>query len=380
MRITDGILAAVVGLAAAIAPAHAAEVGALLETLRAVGPDGSGHREAAKAWSELARADAAQLPQMLAGLDGAGPLGANWIRTAIDAVAERQLERGGRLPAAELEKLILDRSHSSRARRLAYEWLLRVDPTANQRLIPGMIDDPCLELRRDAVARLVDQAAQVAKREQKAGALKLYQQALAAARDHDQIDLAAKRLREMGQKVDLARQLGYVVRWKLIGPFDNTGGKGLDAAYAPEQEVRFDATYAGSGGTVRWVDFVCRDDHATVDLNKGLVEKKEVVGYAAAEFIADRARDVELRTTSDNALKIWLNGAPVAVYPMYHAGAQTDQYVNRVAFRPGRNVILVKVGQNELTDSWARRWDFQLRVVDLGGAAVLSADQKDQKQ
>ena len=130
----------------------------LLAKLRAVGPNGVGHREATAAWSELARADADKLPEILAGLDGAGPLAANWIRTAVDAIAERQLQQGRTLPAAELEKFVLDKQRDPRARRLAYEWLVRVDASAKDRLIPGMLDDPSWEMRRDAVARLIDQA------------------------------------------------------------------------------------------------------------------------------------------------------------------------------------------------------------------------------
>jgi hypothetical protein len=101
-----------------------------------------------------------------------------------------------------------------------------------------------------------------------------------------------------------------------------------------------------------------------------------VAGYAATEFYAAVPREVELRFTSDNALKIWVNGALLASYKIYHGGTQPDQYVNRVSLRPGRNVILVKVCQNELTQDWARAWDFHLRVVDLGGAAVLSAEKR----
>lgn len=361
-------------LALASAAAAGPETEPLLAALRAVGPNGAGHREAAAAWATLARTDAAELPQILAGFEGAGPLAANWMRTAVDAIAERQLQNGRPLPAAALEVFARDVKRDPRARRLAYEWLLRVDPSAQQRLIPGMLDDPNWEFRRDAVARLIGEAARHVEAKRTADAIAVYGRALAAARERDQIDLIAQRLRSMGQKVDLVRQFGYVVRWKLIGPFEDVGGKGFDTAYPPEKEIRFDAEYAGSKGPVRWKDFVCKDEYGTVDLNKGLVELKNVAGYAAAEFNADRARDVEFRVTSDNAIRIWLNGTPVAAYKIYHGGSQPDQYVNRVSLRPGRNLILVKVCQNHLTEDWARAWDFHLRVVDPAGAAVLSAE------
>ncbi len=42
-----------------------------------------------------------------------------------------------------------------RSRRLAFEWLTKIDPAAPGRLIPGFLNDPSLELRREAVARLI---------------------------------------------------------------------------------------------------------------------------------------------------------------------------------------------------------------------------------
>lgn len=344
-----------------------------LADLRAVGPEAAGHRPAAEAWEQVAAQDAARLPAILAGMDGAGPLAVNWIATAAQAVAQRQLQQGGELPAADLERFVLDRSHSPRGRRLAYELLLGIDPKTEQRLLPAMLDDPSTELRRDAVAQLVEQALAAEQAGNKEEAISIFRRALQAARDLDQVKLLAQRLRKLGQSVDLPRQLGYLVRWKLIGPFDNTDRKGFDAVYPPEREIRADAAYPGKQGDVRWVDFVSEDDFGKVDLFKPFGQHREVVGYAVAEFAAAESREVEFRMSSLNATKLWLNGRLVNEYPVYHSGSQPDQYISRVALQPGRNVILVKVCQNEQTQDWAQRWDFQLRVCDEIGTPVLSA-------
>jgi hypothetical protein len=364
-------------LAAGLASrAACAELEPLLETLLAVGPKGAGNREAAEAWRQLARADASKLPTVLAALDEAEPLSANWVRCAVDAIAERALRGGGKLPVERLEQFVRDRGHAPRARRLAYEWLVRADPSATDRLIRGMLDDPSVELRRDAVARLIDEAARVADVRGLAEALPLYREALTAARDLDQIKLLAARLRKGGEAVDLARHFGFVVRWKLIGPFDNTGEKGYDAVYPPEREIDFDASYPGKHGEVGWIEHESDHDLGRVDLNKALGEEKDVVGYAAAEFFADREQEVELRLASDNAVKLWRGGALIDEHNVYHAGSQFDQYVSRAMLQPGRNVILVKVCQNDQPQDWARAWSFQLRVCDATGGAVLSTDRQ----
>lgn len=354
--------------------ALAGDVQAALDALRAVGPKGAGHAAAAQAWQRLATLDAAQLPAMLAALDGANPLAANWIRTAVDAVAERALAAGKVLPEAELEQFILDRRHAPRGRRLAYELLCRTAPDAQERLLAGMLDDPSLELRRDAVARLIAQAEALAEGQPET-AVALYQRALQGARDLDQIKLLAARLRKLGAAVDLPRHFGFIVRWKVIGPFDNSGGQGFARAYPPEQEVDFAAEYQGKHGTVRWIDYHSPGDYGKVDFNQALAEEKAVVAYAAAEFFAAGQQEVELRLCSENAVKLWLNGHLLAAYEVYHSGAEFDQYVARARLQPGRNLILVKLCQNEQTQEWARPWEFQLRVCDEQGTAVLSTDQ-----
>ena len=356
--------------------AFAADLEPLLKQLRAVGPKGAGNREAQEAWEQVARADVSQLPAILTALDDAGPLAANWIRCAADAVAERELRRGGKLPREGLERFVLDRQHAPRARRLAYEWLVRVDPTTSDRLIPGMLDDPGVELRRDAVARLIGEAAQVAEGSESGKAVPLYRKALTAARDLDQIKLLASRLRKQGEAVHLARHFGFLVRWKLIGPFDNTGEKGYDVAYPPEREIDLEGSYPGKHGQVTWIDHETGDDFGRVDLNKGLGEEKDVVGYATAEFLSDREQEIEFRLASDDAVKLWLGGTLIDEHNVYHAGMYMDQYVSRAKLKPGRNVILVKVCQNEQTQNWARAWNFQLRLCDSTGGAVLSSDRE----
>jgi hypothetical protein len=350
------------------------DLGRELKALQAVGPQGQGHREAAAAWRRVAEADARQLPTVLTALDEAGPLAANWIRTAIDAIAERQFERGGKLPAGELETFLRDTRHAPRARRLAYEWLVRVDPAAPNRLLPGMLHDADIELRRDAVARVIGEAEAFAKEDKPDAAVAAFRRAIAAAGDLDQVKLLADRLRKLDRPVDVPRQLGLIVRWKLIGPFDNGGEKGFDAVYPPERELSLQATYQGKHGALRWVDYTATDEEGHVDLNRALGTEKGVAGYAMSEFVAKADREVEFRMASFNALQLWLNGKVVDRHKVYHSGSQWDQYVCRGTLRPGRNVILVKVCQNEQTQDWAVHWYFQLRVCDEHGKAVLSGD------
>ncbi|MHB1038215.1 MAG: PQQ-like beta-propeller repeat protein [Pirellulales bacterium] len=362
-------LAAFPGRASAGPPATAE----LLKSLLSVGHEAAGNREAARAWSQLLQGGADQLPELLGALDGANPLAANWLRGAVDAIAERELARGGKLPVARLEQFALDRRHAPRARDVAYQWLSRTDRTAPERLMPGMLDDPSVELRRLAVASLLDEAKKLAdSRENRDAALAVYRKALTAARDLDQVRLIAEALQKLGEKVDLARHFGFITTWKVIGPFDNAGGKGFRTAHPPESEIDLAKQYPGKNGPVRWIDHTTTNELGMVDLNQALGKHKEAVAYAAGEFVATRPMEVELRLGCVNANKLWLNGKLLDEHEVYHAGTQMDQYVVRAAFIAGTNHILVKVCQNELTESWADPWQFQLRVCDAVGTGVTA--------
>ncbi|HEY5311457.1 MAG TPA: hypothetical protein VIK18_03020 [Pirellulales bacterium] len=374
-------------LTAAAVPA-AGPLDESLATLKKVGHHAAGNRAAVGAWSVVAAADAAQLPTLLAALDDAGPLAANYLRAAIDAVAERALAQGQKLPQAALERLILDTSHSPLARRLAYDWLAKVDPAAAERMIPRFLNDPSVELRRDAVARLTSEGLQLVGRGDAKGAapqqpataepqlaqgIARLRRAFDAARDLDQIAQLDKELTGLKQKVDLPRHFGFVTTWRVVGPFDNRNGVGFDAVYPPEQSVDFAARYPGKAADVAWQAYTTSDREGKVDLNQVLGKDLGCAAYAAAEFYSPRRQDVDLRLASACANKLWLNGKLIDRHKIYHTGASIDQYQSHATLEPGRNLILLKICQNEQTQSWAQDWGFQFRVCDSVGTAILSS-------
>jgi hypothetical protein len=347
----------------------------LLAVIEQVGKENAGQQDAHKAWAELAKLDARTLPVLIAGLDSANPLAANWIRSAIETIAERTRTAGGKLPLGELEAFLLDHSHDPRARRLAYELIVAADSTALDRLIPTMLEDPSLELRRDAVARMLDDAKNKLAADKNTAAV-LFEQALKAARDEDQVKLASDKLKELGRSVDLPRHFGFIVAWKLIGPFDNVDEKGFPVAYPPEEEIDFAAEYAGKTTHVKWIDHATKDSYGNVDINAVLGKNLEAVAYAAAEFDSDKSRSIDLRIGTNKAHKIWLNGKLLHATPAYQGITKLDQFVIKGELQQGRNVILFKTCQNERTEGWSQDWKFQLRVCDAVGSAVLSSSRE----
>jgi len=351
--------------------ANNAELTAALAKIRAVALQGQGHREAVAAARVAAAVDAAHLTQILAAMDGVNPIAENWLRGAAEAVTAQATAGGGKLPVADLEAFLAETKHSPRGRRLAYELIASVDPSAEQRLIPTLLDDPSVELRRDAVAQVL---AAAAKLEAKDAQVVAYQKAFGHARDLDQIKESAKQLKELGAAPDISRHMGFVPTWKIVGPFDNVSDRGWDTAYPPESQVDLAAEYDGQKGKAKWIDFATADDYGSVDLTKALDKHKGAVAYAFAELIVGREQPCEIRISCPNANKVWLNGKLLTANHVYHANNPIDQYVGRGALKPGKNAILVKACQNEQTEEWAQGWEFKLRVCDAIGTAIVSQD------
>lgn len=358
---------------ALVAGVRAATLDEAVGTLLAVDKEGRGHRAAMAAWNQVAAAKPAELPALFAALDKANPLSANWIRSAIEVAAERAI-RNEQLPVGELESYLRDPSHHGPGRRMAFELLTQVDPKAAERLVPSMLHDPSLEMRRDAVALLIEEAKRRADAGDKTGAQKLYNEALTGALDEDQVSAIAEKLKEFGQTVDLAKHYGYVMNWKALGHFDNTDHQGFDKEYPPEKGIDLGGEFEAKLGRAQWKDALATADFGDVDLNKHVGKEPNSVTYAYSEVTVPKAQDAQLRYGTENATKVWLNGELVHVNRVYHAGAMNDQYVAPVKLKAGKNTILVKLCQNDQKESWAQGCAFNLRICDPTGTAILSMD------
>lgn len=340
-----------------------------IAAIKAVSQEGKGQARAVEAARALEAAPAATAITILAAMDDANPLAMNWLRGVFEVIADRALE-ARELSAGDLEAFVKERSHHPRARRLAYEWLLKVDPTAEARFIPTMLNDPSPEMRRDAVAQVIAEAEQLDDQGKPDLAKEAWQRALSGVVDEDQFNTIAAALKTLGAPVDRVRHFGLLTDWYVIGPFDNREMKGFDVAYPPETEIDLAAEYEGLKGTVRWERYSSDNTKGVFDLAKLTAPHKGAVDYAFREFVSEREQPVEFRLATQNAWKLWLNGELLFAREEYHRGIRFDQYVISGRLKSGRNTLLLKVCQNEMEQDWAQTWQFQFRVCDLRGRAV----------
>src|SRR5262245_5620563 len=350
------------------------DVAVLVNRIKAVRAEGDGNLDAKEASRKLATYGPDAILPVLAAMDDADAVSANWLRAAVDSISERTIASQKKLPAAQLEQFVLDTKHAGRVRRLAFEWLAKIDTTAPDRLVPGMLNDPGPELRRDAVDRAITNAQKLLESNDKPGAHTAFRKAFDAARDRDQVLDIAKRLESFGDTMDLTRHFGCVQRWHIIGPFDNTDKSGFDRAYPPESAIKLDAEYKGTPAAnetiVRWVEHTSTDQFGVVDLNKTIGKHMGVVAYAVTYVNSDKDQPARIHVGSTNAIKVWLNGKLIYTRDEYHHGMSMDQYQATGELKSGRNTILLKVCQNEQKEEWAQNWMFQLRVCDPTGGGI----------
>jgi|TARA_E500000178_G_scaffold347272_1_gene400271 hypothetical protein len=341
----------------------------LSEILIQIGPKGEGNVNAVNHWHTIKQMSSSEIPKLLEAMNKANELGDNWIRAAIAEILANSGEES--LPAEEIVKFIKNQLNEGSSRRTAFDLLNSTSSQLAQSLVPMFIDDPEPTMRREGVKLLLEQAGSLEKKQQ---SIEAFEYALSKARDVDQIEEACASLETLGKKVDLPKVMGFLTDWNVIGPFENKGRRGFGTPYSPEkQDKPILNDHPGKNGPVKWQQFSTNDRLGLLDLNQPFGHIKEVLCYAYTEFESSSEKNAQFRIGSKNAWKLWINNKLVFARDEYHrGGTKVDQFVLNGQLRKGRNQILVKICQNEQTESWTKQWEFCFRITDESGTSLNS--------
>lgn len=344
-----------------------------LSAIKSISREGKGNDDAGPAWKTIVSKGGAALMPTLEAFDDSNPTAANWLRTAVEAIVDGEKAAGRNIPLDKLQQFVVTTNHASSARALAFELLALRDPLAKSRLLPGFTNDKSSDLRRQAIEYVLERVEKRDKTALKPGLEDLY----TCTRDKDQIELIAKKLEELGVKVNIAEQFAFVTHFALVGPFDSTGGKGFEKPYPPETAKDTSGTFQGKADAkVAWKMSETADKYGTFDLNNLIEKHKEAVAYALAVIVADKDTPCDIRVGSTNAVQVFLNGKKLAEREEYHHGAPFDATIGKGTLNKGENVIVLKVCQNNQMEAWAQNWQFQLRVCDATGGPLNGITQK----
>jgi transglutaminase-like putative cysteine protease/tetratricopeptide (TPR) repeat protein len=154
----------------------------------------------------------------------------------------------------------------------------------------------------------------------------------------------------------LDASLGYLVNWRVLGPFDDDNKQGYDLPFPPEIELQYEGTFKGKSHSVTWRP-------APGQLTGGMDPSENVAGYALTFVKAGNDTPCVLRGGYNEAYKLWVNGELIAARKQYN-GRAFDQFADPCTLRKGWNIILVKVCNQEAG------WNFLLRATDAAGRAL----------
>ena len=157
---------------------------------------------------------------------------------------------------------------------------------------------------------------------------------------------------------------GWNIPLSLIGTWDNDQNKGFDISYPPEQEIDLEKTYQGQLVEIGW-----RTRYPTA-LSTNAINLKELlhpnvwaVAYLASAIRTTKEGPYELRLSSTDAIKVWVNN--ILVFENLHISRWAfDGIVIPVVLRSGVNRILIKSAQDK------GRWQLRARITKSGGMPV----------
>ena len=164
---------------------------------------------------------------------------------------------------------------------------------------------------------------------------------------------------------------GYVCTWLVLAPIPlNEGQNGADAlekdGVAGEANLKPEAgdKVDVGGKNLTWKE--CHAKEQILDFNELLGKKTEnSVGYAVAYIVADAdVDDVTLKVGSDDQIKVYLNGKAIHSHDEGRPLEKDEDNIAGLSLRKGRNVLVVKVVNEE--DDWA----MSARFVDKDGKPV----------
>lgn len=164
-----------------------------------------------------------------------------------------------------------------------------------------------------------------------------------------------------GEDVDLHQLFATQTHWMLLGPF--SGGdklEGHNSVFPPEQSIDTGAEYDGAQGKIHWIEYDQPGNKISVDLAKVFSPAEDVTAYALCYITNPKERSVQFRVGTNDAGKVWLNGALIFDYP-YEGTAFLDRDIIPVTLPGGTSQVLLKISNAKLN------WGFVFRVTDSKG-------------
>lgn len=270
-------------------------------------------------------------------------------------LADAALHNGDTTIALEMYHKGLELAVEDRDRIAAIEGLERIAAPETLSYLQPFMGNPAIE---GPVIRCAFAIAEKMAEDDRPAAQEIFASALRTTTDRGLAQRAQTALSAMGAPCNYAAERGFILRWRLIGPFSKAD---FVAVFPPESEYRPDAVYLGAGEQqVRWRDHVVEDALGITDLGDIMQPAENVIAYARAEILVDQPQDILVKLGSDDGVICWVNGEKVHENDTARR-VSVDEDVKPASLTAGKNVILVKIVQG------GGDWGFCARLTTRQG-------------
>ncbi|MBI3820946.1 MAG: DUF3857 domain-containing protein [Planctomycetes bacterium] len=178
--------------------------------------------------------------------------------------------------------------------------------------------------------------------------------------------VCAWRTGDVNRYRECIKNLGYVLDWTMIGPFDNERGGGFARADEPEKGFAADLTARGKERDVRWRDLPHDlPPFAQIPLGELMRPNQQVHAYLRTTFDLATGQNIKFYISSGEAVRFWVDGKLVLDRNLRREIA-FDQDSILLQLSRGVHEILAKVCVQE------NEWKFSCRMADGGGSPILN--------
>lgn len=257
----------------------------------------------------------------------------------LKAVAYRS--KGATETAAAAYAGVYPLAMTDQSKRFALEGMMRYPSEAAYNVFANEIDEEELAQLPVTFAAGIARALRENNRPDEAAAVidNVVARATSAADVRAILDAAA------GADFDLARKLGFVTKWRVMGPFPWSPSEGFSKNPVGAPNIDLKAAYTTSNGEkTTWKPHQTGGANGIVNLVGVLGGHTQSSAYAYAEIAVPAEIPAVMRVGSDDGVKIWLNGEVVHENNV-DRGLVVDQDQAEITLREGVNRILVHVTQ-----------------------------------
>ncbi|MBQ2337275.1 MAG: hypothetical protein II381_13245, partial [Victivallales bacterium] len=155
----------------------------------------------------------------------------------------------------------------------------------------------------------------------------------------------------------ISENVGKVMRWQ-VSPAYRVDGKD----YLQLQNIEFAPEKADEAATVKW-KVANADKTGKVNLLAAVENANQVTAYARCIIHVAAATKAQIMLGSDDAAKVWLNGALIENVNVPRAYTANEDKM-KVELKAGDNVLLVKIGQG------GGQWELGAKVAAEDGGPL----------